>query len=231
MSMEIRYALGCPYVISRQIGRYASLYILYLGHALYKERQISKHSFHYYFKQRCIYADDQSNLRKPNTGYYLKKRKLGWGKFYSITRAPNTIIKSTDDLSRSHDKKQSPAPRKAACLPLTSIFKMTTNGNAAATTILIAVLLGCLATSVHCKALYTKRVIFLWRMCMCVYIYSDAMQCCDPYVYRWSSAYRCHRRARGGVDVAATVLLQGVWQRALRLLLLEPVHADDVLGH
>ncbi|CAD6339585.1 unnamed protein product [Miscanthus lutarioriparius] len=27
---------------------------------------------------------------------------------------------------------------------------MTTNGNAAATTILIAVLLGCLATSVHC---------------------------------------------------------------------------------
>ena len=115
---------------------------------------------------------------------------------------------------------------------LTSFSKMTRNGNAAATTILIAVL-GCLATSVHCNALYTNRVISLWRMCMCVYIYSDAiMQSFDGYIYRWSSAYRCHRRrARGGVDVAATVLLQGVWQRALRLLLLERVHADDVLGH
>lgn len=136
---------------------------------------------------------------------------------------------------RSHDKKQKPQEKKKAALAYRQV-KMKINAGRrddgiAAATLLAAVLFGCLATSVQCKFIGQKRVISL-RCRSCVCIYSDAI-----HIHRCSSsASRCHyrrRRARagGGVGVAAAVLLQGVRQRALRLLLRQPVHADVLLGH
>jgi hypothetical protein len=152
-------------------------YILYTWPLamLCKERQISKHSFHY-FKQRC-HICRWSNLRKSNAGYFLKKRKLGWEKFNSITRAPNRSIKSTDGLSRSHGKKQSPAPRKAACSRQSSKWRRTVmqrrrrSWSPSFSDVLQPPCIVSIYIYIHQESDFSGQI-------PDVYVYSDAMQCC-----------------------------------------------------